>query len=835
MNKDFQLSNFAYAVETSILDNRDVFPKEGNNITVTSNDIFDNEGNSLLKEPIPNGFEFIGANYNDTTGTTVILCRDTNTGEILASCAGTSSYLGETSKDVNNWLDIMSYGISPYGEEVNSIINFFNQMGAYPSRISGHSLGGCIAQLVGLRLDIDIEVYNSAPLYLDGTNVIALIRDRLYRASLKDIRAEERVAIEEDLKRRMEENKANIDKLMATYTGKCNNFANGKDILTNLANQWGGHYVSDVQFITSDGDLNTGYLNEGLQEHVPGYMKQHAGFLDDEDVATHRMQSINNFVDDNRALSIDIDGDGVADISRTIYDYNFRNLFNQPSNWHNSYSGVINIDPDTLSNLAMSLDSLSSTLIEEDKGIINKVLNKNQQIIETRDQRINLTGEQIKNLINNDILQSSVDILKSTLQNNEIINADLSSVERRLKDLFFHHTKAPRKYYSNYTGLNPTSQENDDKRLQIRKLCNDIDSIQQNLSQVIHEKSICLQYIEEYQQELGRINTVIDDILCKPGTNMPNTLNDYVCDMFHTLGTYLISDLNNIQFLLSKASEMICAINQNFVDKDTTDAQNIFNNILTSIEPYKIDTAGFNGTIDEVAASNQAYVDFASFDDQLDQHLDECLSTLVDDYVKPLRVRLDDLKLRIEYCDNDLAELKTAINQFYNDIDLDFGYGYTINSEYFDGSFIPPEKSHYCPISKYMDSTSALLHLYQNVEAIQYQFCAQTHAITSPLIVEGVVNYLLSMLMQAFYQALDYDEQVAAINLIAYDLLALSKQLKTVHAILVNSQKSVAIDALSTILQEIIDYCVVFSARVAMVFGEYVDKNTYYYPHDNVV
>ena len=89
--------------------------------------------------------------------------------------------------------------------------------------------------------------------------------------------------------------------------------------------------------------------------------------------------------------------------------------------------------------------------------------------------------------------------------------------------------------------------------------------------------------------------------------------------------------------------------------------------------------------------------------------------------------------------------------------------------------------------------------------------------------------------MQAFYQVLDYDEQVAAINLIAYDLLALSKQLKTVHAILVNSQKSVAIDALSTILQEIIDYCVVFSARVATVFGEYVDKNTYYYPHDNVV
>ena len=405
MNKDFQLANNAYAVETAILSTAEKnyagisWNETESNITITNKD-------EVIKLGVqfPEGLELLGANYNKTTGTTVILCQDSNTGEILASCAGTSSYPGETSKDVNNWFDIMCYGISPYGEEVNSIINFFNQMGAYPSRISGHSLGGCIAQLVGLRLNIDIEVYNAAPLYLDSTNVISWIRDCLYRASLKDISAEERIAIEEDLKRRTEENKANIDKLMATYTGKCNNFANGKDILTNLANQWGGHYVSDIQYITSDGDLNTGYLNEGLQQHVPGYMKQHAGFLDDEDVATHRLQSINNFVGDNQALSIDIDGDGVADISRTIYDYNFRNLFNQPSNWHNSYSGVINIDPDTLSNLATSLDSLSSTLIEEDKGIINKVLNKNQQIIETRDQRINITGEQIKNLINNDEL-----------------------------------------------------------------------------------------------------------------------------------------------------------------------------------------------------------------------------------------------------------------------------------------------------------------------------------------------------------------------------------------------------------------------------------------------
>ena len=143
MNKDFQLSNKAYDVETSILKHQKDLNQSNDNITITNKD----EATKLGVQ-FPEGLELLGANYNKTTGTTVILCRDTNTGEILASCAGTSSYPGETSKDVHNWFDIMSYGISPYGEEVDSIINFFNQMGAYPSRISGHSLGGCIAQLI---------------------------------------------------------------------------------------------------------------------------------------------------------------------------------------------------------------------------------------------------------------------------------------------------------------------------------------------------------------------------------------------------------------------------------------------------------------------------------------------------------------------------------------------------------------------------------------------------------------------------------------------------------------------------------------------------------------
>ena len=148
MNKDFQLANKAYEVETAIL-KLDKNILEQYQLETESNITITNKDEAIkLGVQFPEGLELLGANYNKTTGTTVILCQDTNTGEILASCAGTNFYPGETSKDVNNWFDIMSYGISPYGEEVNSIINFFNQMGMYPSRISGHSLGGYSCNLI---------------------------------------------------------------------------------------------------------------------------------------------------------------------------------------------------------------------------------------------------------------------------------------------------------------------------------------------------------------------------------------------------------------------------------------------------------------------------------------------------------------------------------------------------------------------------------------------------------------------------------------------------------------------------------------------------------------
>ena len=95
MNKDFQLANKAYDVETKLLASNNNNKFNGSFIETESNiTITNKEDAALLGVEFDNGLELLGANYNKTTGTTVILCQDTNTGEILASCAGTNFYPG---------------------------------------------------------------------------------------------------------------------------------------------------------------------------------------------------------------------------------------------------------------------------------------------------------------------------------------------------------------------------------------------------------------------------------------------------------------------------------------------------------------------------------------------------------------------------------------------------------------------------------------------------------------------------------------------------------------------------------------------------------------------
>lgn len=76
MNVDLYLSSLSYKVEDymSATKAKTIEFKEGNEST--------QEFETYLGQEIPNNIVLIGAHHDAVTGTTVVMCRDTNTGDV---------------------------------------------------------------------------------------------------------------------------------------------------------------------------------------------------------------------------------------------------------------------------------------------------------------------------------------------------------------------------------------------------------------------------------------------------------------------------------------------------------------------------------------------------------------------------------------------------------------------------------------------------------------------------------------------------------------------------------------------------------------------------------
>lgn len=308
---------------------------------------------------VPETIDLIGANYDSGSGTTVIVCRNTLTGEVLASCTGTNDGAGwkESIKDVSNWLDIAMFGIDPYGQEANSIINFFEKLGVYTDRISGHSLGGCIAQLVGMRLNIDIVTFNSAPLYTILSNLVALSSLRLPKKKLKQYKR----------------NIDNMNNLKSNYTAKMINYYNDNDMMT-FVNKWSGGQTIGKSIEVSAND------DDGLTAHYLSAFKNHPGFIDDNGlIVKHNLQELQGYVT-NSVFNIDINNDQQIDIVRTKQNFIKRELLRGPENWYTQGPGVIEINPDDLQNLYDSLNKIKDEFVVEEKSVLSMIQEKNELI-----------------------------------------------------------------------------------------------------------------------------------------------------------------------------------------------------------------------------------------------------------------------------------------------------------------------------------------------------------------------------------------------------------------------------------------------------------------------
>ncbi|MFU2181762.1 hypothetical protein ACM0P9_05755 [Streptococcus pluranimalium] len=162
---------------------------------------------------LPDNLQYLDSTYDNKTGTSGTAFLDKNTGEVIIAYTGTNKD-GNAVQDIIG-ADLGGIGLG-FGEHYQPAFDFYEKIrGQYGDNITltGHSLGGNVAQRVALEYNVDnTVVYNSAPLYVNQTYGF---KERLY-----------------DWVTPSESNVERIDQQRETFTGQVTRLQDEQDFKT---------------------------------------------------------------------------------------------------------------------------------------------------------------------------------------------------------------------------------------------------------------------------------------------------------------------------------------------------------------------------------------------------------------------------------------------------------------------------------------------------------------------------------------------------------------------------------------------------------------------------
>ncbi|MGX7112192.1 DUF2974 domain-containing protein [Gemella cuniculi] len=189
----------------------------------------------------PNELEFLSSFYDNKTGSSGSFFRNTKLDNYILAYTGTNFYF-DREKDM--YADVVGICLGQ-GEHYTPCYRFYKRMvKKYGDNVilTGHSLGGNIAQRVALEYNVqETVVYNAAPLYLvDGIDIFMNKEDDnlLY-------------------KERMTKYRRNINKIykkQQKFTGCVKRIVSENDVFTRIAELLGiGYYIGDEYIIKEAG------------------------------------------------------------------------------------------------------------------------------------------------------------------------------------------------------------------------------------------------------------------------------------------------------------------------------------------------------------------------------------------------------------------------------------------------------------------------------------------------------------------------------------------------------------------------------------------------------
>ena len=302
-------SNLAYGFETARVDGY------GDDKVVV-------EAQRLRNYTIPSNMEYLEDMYDPKTGTSGTAFRNKDTGEVILAYTGTNftfrpEVFNDLGTDVN---EVAVAGTDHY----KPAYEFYERVRAkYGNNIvlTGHSLGGNIAQRVALEYNVQKTiVYNSAPLYIIEVSKGSGVYDK-------------EVPNIEDRKKLNEayEEQEKIKELEKKYTGETIRIRSESDWLS----------------VAGGKNLGTEFTvkNGGGHPMIT---------IVDSEVAMEEIEKLTKHMVGNK-VNIDINNDGVVDIELKKINLGVRNLLDSNSNAVGAHGRRIQLNPVILRTLSNNI------------------------------------------------------------------------------------------------------------------------------------------------------------------------------------------------------------------------------------------------------------------------------------------------------------------------------------------------------------------------------------------------------------------------------------------------------------------------------------------------
>lgn len=362
-------SNLAYGFETARVD------EYGDDKVVV-------EAQRLREYNIPSNMEYLEDMYDPKTGTSGTAFRNKDTGEVILAYTGTNlSFRPEVFKDIGtDFYEVLTAG----GDHYKPAYEFYERVRAkYGNNIilTGHSLGGNIAQRVALEYNVPkTVVYNSAPLYLNEIPKESVSYDK------EALKAEGRRRIKEGY-----EEQEKIKELEKKYTGETIRIRSESDV------------------VSAAGGKNLGIeytIKNGGGHPMITLVNSEVAMTEIEKITRHMYKNV---------VTLDVNKDGITDIRLNILDLSAKNLFSGNGEYIPVKGEKIQLNPSVLRNIANNLRSRVLSDLEFIKKINGLCIEKNQKTRFDFEKRKDYAADRLKREFNNAGVPQVLDNLRDSV------------------------------------------------------------------------------------------------------------------------------------------------------------------------------------------------------------------------------------------------------------------------------------------------------------------------------------------------------------------------------------------------------------------------------------